>query len=135
MDDSTLIWNRATEPDFSPTRPGDEALAAVIGFHGLVMNGGISHSLEVDRQGTQRAAAGFRTLGASKIAEVVDEACSVAVSAEEAGSDTLDLSDEDAERLESLEAKDDELVPLDAALVDLFEAYRAKHPDHFAPVA
>lgn len=99
------------------------------------MNGGMSHSLEVDLLAARRAAAGFRTLGGMNVAEVVDEACSVVVpTAEEAGWDGLDLSDEDAERLESLETKYDELVPLDSTLVDLFDNYRAEHPDHFAPV-
>jgi len=42
------IWNRARDTSFEPVRAGDCALAAGIGFDGLIMSGGLSHSLEVE---------------------------------------------------------------------------------------
>jgi len=93
------------------------------------MNAAFHTALEVDLEAARRAAAGFRTLDGMKIADVVEQACSVVVpAATRAGWSTFDLSDEDAERLESLEIKYDELVPLDSALIELFENYRAGTP-------
>ena len=49
MDQSTqsdLIWNRACSGMITEFRPGDRALAGLLGAHGLIMNGGVLHAVE-----------------------------------------------------------------------------------------
>jgi hypothetical protein len=69
------------------------------------MNGGLENALEVDYQGARRATAGFRTLGAEAIADVVERARARSV---------IGFAE-----LEGLEEHYDELAPTDATLDEL----------------
>ena len=132
MDDADNIWNRACDVDFEPSRNGDRALAAVIGFHSLAMNGGLGHSLEVDYEQAGRAADGFRLFGDAELGQLVDDACEVVERLADGGAfDTVDLTDEEAASLEGLEERYGELVPSDSRLEEIFRAYLRAEPDQF----
>jgi hypothetical protein len=126
------IWNRACDTSFEPVRAGDSALAAVIGFHGLVMSGGLCHGLEVDLAQADRAAAGFRFLGAGDLGQLIDDACNVGATF--AHDPDADLTDEQEARLAELERRYNELLPSDSRLVEIFSTYLAGHTDQFEPL-
>lgn len=124
MDAAGEIWNRAADPDFQPSLPGDIALAT------LAMNGGLVHSLEVDLGQGKRAAEGFRWLGATDLGLLVDEACEVAARRpEDSDFDIADLGEPDEERLRRIE-------PVYGQPEDrIWEAFRARlaeYPGQFA---
>jgi hypothetical protein len=103
--------------------------------HSLLMNGGLSHSLEVNYAQAGRAAEGFRFLGAEELRQLVDQACSTgAPFAQEHDRNEDDLTDEQEDRLLELERRYSELVPSDSRLVELFRAYLAEHPEQFTPI-
>ena len=71
-----LVWNRAALEDGGPTpAEGDLALAALLRAHGVVMNGGVDHALEVLSAAELRAAlAGYRYFGFEQIALLLEDA-------------------------------------------------------------
>lgn len=70
------IWNRAAlENGGSAPREGDRALAALLRFHGLVMNGGVHHATEALSEDERRAAAArFRFFQLHEIADLLEHA-------------------------------------------------------------
>lgn len=64
------IWNRAAgEAGGESPGPGDRALASLLLVHGLVMNGGVHHALEiVDADELAAAADGFAYFGLFELA-------------------------------------------------------------------
>jgi len=135
-DDADQIWNRSLDLDFEPTLEGDGALKAVLGFHSLAMNGGLGNSLEVDYAQARQAADGFRSFGAIELGLLVDEACDVVDRLARSGEfDIVDLTDEEAARLEALEERYGELVPSDTRLEEIFHGYLDRHPEKFEPTS
>lgn len=74
--DEIAVWNRAAMlSGGSSPREGDIALSALLRVHGLVMNGGVFHALEVVAEDELRAScAGFRYFGFGLVAEVLEAA-------------------------------------------------------------
>src|SRR3546814_2272427 len=68
------IWNRAAlEVGGTNPREGDKALASLLLLHGMAMNGGIDHAVEVLTPLEFSAAlAGFRYFGLVRIAELLE---------------------------------------------------------------
>ena len=124
------VWNRAAMGRVgSAPREGDRALADLLKFHSIAMNGGWLHAhqfLSVDA--VDAAVQGYRYFGLHDAAAVVES-----FAAEAAGID-LENDDEAAERLE-VEAQDryDQAVPRDSTLGVAFAAVYRQTPDAFAP--
>jgi hypothetical protein len=112
---ATIVWNRACDHDFQPTRTGDRLLKAVIQFDGLAQNGGVGHAIEVaESPDVEDALLGFRQLGLADAAHVVEAA--------------LALDDEEAQEAMSSEYWNS-VDGLNAA----FERYYANHSEEFGP--
>jgi hypothetical protein len=136
LDRADKIWNRACDPEWQPTRPGDRSLHDVLRFHGLIRNGGLGYALDCDFEAAARAADGFRFLGAVELAEVIDAAHYVAsrVANEAQDVDILDFTDHEVAQIEALGEKYDASLPTDDALDEVFRTYLAKHPEDFQPI-
>lgn len=130
MDSADEVWNRAATSGGGPEpRPGDAALASVLGVHNLAMSGGLLDAVERSTPADLDAAeVGFRWLRVEAAGEVL------AMARREIEAGALD----DDDRAEALEGRaDDEyglVVPTDQALVDAFRVRYAEEPDAFAPV-
>jgi hypothetical protein len=114
------IWNRAVLNGGGPApRPGDVALAALMRFHGLAVNGGVEHAFEVLSTAELDAAiAGFKHFHLAEVASVLT---------------ALRASLEDAE-LDTLQERYGTMVPNDAVITAAFQARLAECPDDFAPI-
>ena len=119
-----LVWNRACFSDEGSFRPGDQALAALLAFHGPAMNGGVLHAAECLTEAQVRAAAdGYVYFGFSLVASLVREARSVI-------DDGRDLSEHERQFNERYWGA----IPNDGTLVRAFEADFVARPEHYAPV-
>jgi hypothetical protein len=107
-------------------------VGSVIGFHGLVMNGGLAHSLEVDYAQASRAAAAFLFLGSKDLGRLIDDACNVG--APLADDPDADLTADQEARLDELERRYNELIPSDSRLAEIFRTYLNGHADQFEPL-
>ena len=116
LSDQSRVWNRAAlDAGGEAPLQGDAALAALLALHGMIMNGGIDHALEVlDVAEFADGIAAFRYFG-------LDEAACVLEAATQA-----DIG------LELLNSKYGALIPDDGALVTAFEKKYAASPDVFA---
>jgi hypothetical protein len=76
MNKATTIWNRALTDYRGPSpAAGDDALAAMLHAHGLVMNGGVLHAVEVMSEAQLAAAkSGYRFLGLDPVADLLARA-------------------------------------------------------------
>jgi hypothetical protein len=132
MDDLWRIWNRACmeSPRGSLTQPGDRALADMMLFHGLAMNGGVLHALEVLSVDERRAALrGFRYFGLEATAVAIEEVADRWVSTDHWLST---LSDDEARDLE-VEAND-RYGDTDSVLEQAFRSRYNDEPEAFAPL-
>lgn len=112
-----LIWNRAALESGGPApRAGDAALAAALAVHGLVMNGGVHHAIQVlagsELQGAIKA---FRFLSLGTVASLFEVAEGV---------------DEDLANQRYWDA-----IPNDDELQNRFRAAYRYSPEAFAPIA
>ncbi len=122
MSDIDKIWNRAASGDGG--EQGDEALAALLLFHGTVMNGGLVNALEVlDEEQIASGVEGYRFFG-------FDDAAALIVETQ------VELEDDaDPEELE--ESKDGEFFDLiddDETVYEALERKLADDPAAFAPI-
>lgn len=119
VSDSDNIWNRAAFEGGGPTPlEGDVALAALLAVHGMVMNGGTDHAIEVlDAFEFAAGVAGFRYFG-------LLEAASMLEAAQMPQADHLDLN-----------ARYGALIPNDSTLVEAFKAKLLVSPAVFAPLS
>lgn len=122
MSDIDKIWNRAASGDGG--EQGDEALAALLLFHGTVMNGGLVNALEVlDEEQIASAVEGYRFFGFDDAAALIIET-------------QVELEDDaDPEELE--ESKDGEFFDLiddDETVYEALERKLADDPAAFAPI-
>jgi hypothetical protein len=98
LNDETAVWNRAAMESGGPSpREGDRALADLLLVHGLVMNGGVFHAVEVVSKEELRAACvGLRYFGFDAAAELLQTASNE------------EWTDESEERFNNAYAVDDE---------------------------
>ena len=114
------VWNRATERK-RQGRPGDAALSALIWAHGLVMNGGVLHCIELlSDEELLSAIAGYRYFGV--------EVDPVFQRAKAAGPEEID-------ELESRLDEQYERIADDGRLMAAFQAHYAEHPEAYEPIA
>jgi hypothetical protein len=113
------IWNRAAmESGGSKAREGDRALADLLLAHGMVMNGGVGHALEVLSSDKLAAAArGYRFFGLDVVASLLEHSAN-------ATEDEVDQAD----------ARYGALIPGDQTIIDRFEALYSVSPQAFAPI-
>ena len=113
------VWNRACgQGECNCPRVGDSALAALITFHSVAMNGGVLHALESCSEAQiTTAASGYRFFGFAEAADMVETSLAELRGIQSRGSDLT--------QLENLESALDERyathVPDDHALVVAFE--------------
>lgn len=131
LTEADLIWNRACEGGGLGPRRGDRALRAMIGAHGLVMNGGVLHATEcLSPSELSDAQAGYRFFGLDAVADFLARARLLSDVDVES-----DWTDEDLETQESsLDAEYYDLIPDDSFLVERFEEHWRSHPSDFAPL-
>ena len=125
MTEADYIWNRAALDEGSSLPcVGDRALSLLLKAHGLVMNGGIFHAVELlSAQKFAGAKDGYRFFGFPQVADLLDRA--------------LRIFNEgrDLESYESVLGREYELnIPNDSALVARFESQFHSHPEDFAPL-
>ena len=120
------VWNRAAMDDGGEEpRAGDRALADLLYAHGMVMNGGVHHALEVLTPDELKAAiAGFRYFSLGAVADLLEEG----LTDETFGGDSGDAEGRANRRYWAL-------IPDDEAIVVRFEAVYASSPAEFAPLA
>jgi hypothetical protein len=118
---------------YEPDLRGDCALKDVLAFHSLAMNGGLSHSLEVDFVQASRAADSFRLFGLIDAAGLIDRGCALVAPLAESGQgvDLLDLPESSLRELEELEVAYEGEID-DAGIERCFTRYLAEHPNEFA---
>lgn len=111
------VWNRAAlESGGAEPREGDRALAALLLAHGLVMNGGVHHAVEVLSEDEIRAAiSGFGFFSLAAVGRLFEEA------------KTLDE--------EAANQRYWALIPDDEAIDRRFRVVFLSSPDAFAPPA
>ena len=79
MTEAQQVWNRACLDAATSNLLGDVALAALIRFHGIVMNGGVLHAMEVLSPAEIAAAeAGFRFFDFAELPDLIQESLNVA---------------------------------------------------------
>ena|SRR5688572_7890659 len=119
------VWNRAAmQEDVSSLGRGDRALASLLLFHGLVMNGGLHHALEsVKPEELLAAVDGYAFFGFDDVAALLRAADSDPV----LGTVTDDME-------VAANARYAKTVPDDSHLVARFEKVYAELSDQFAPV-
>lgn len=113
------VWNRAAmESGGSKACEGDRALSALLLAHGMVMNGGVGHALEVLSLDELAAAArGYRFFGLNDVATLLEH--------------SINANDEELERADARYAA---LIPTDQTLADRFEALYRATPHAFASI-
>ena len=114
------VWNRAALEGGGPApREGDKALNALLLFHGMGMNGGLAHAIEVLNEVEFRAAVeGYRFFRLDELADFLKS-----------------ISDLPEEDLEERDGEYYEFVPDDSFLDEKFQAYFRKDPESFAPLS
>ncbi len=69
-----FIWDRACSDGLNYLLPGDRALAAILVFHGAVMNGGVLHAFDCISQSEAAAAElGYRYFGLDDVADLIKD--------------------------------------------------------------
>ena len=116
---STEIWNRAALEMGGPKpEVGDSALSALLLLHGMAMNGGISHAVEVlSAAEFDSALDGYRFFGLHDVVELLVGAAFA--------------DDGGFEKLDEMYGR---FIPSDSTLSDAFEAKFAASPLSFAPL-
>ncbi|MGD0959893.1 MAG: hypothetical protein ABSB19_08805 [Methylomonas sp.] len=111
------IWNRAAlDAGGDDPREGDSALAALLLLHGMAMNGGVDHAIDVlSSEEYAMALAGYRYYGLERVADVLERA--------------RDATDAE---LDLLDTEYSELVPQDETLVQAFRVKLMASPEAFA---
>jgi hypothetical protein len=115
-----LVWNRAALDSGGPTPgEGDRALAALLLAHGLIVNGGVEHALEVLSVEEVRAAiAGFDFFGLAEVSRLLAAA--------------LDQGLGDAP--EEADSRYGHLVQNDDVIVERFQTVFRSSPEKFSPL-
>ncbi len=125
MTPADLVWNRAAMEDGGESPAlGDVALASLLYAHGLVMNGGVLHAVELlTSDELSDARDGYRFFGLSEVASLL------------ANAKTLFDADDGLDKHESrLDREYWKSVPDDSSLVKRFEVRFTSSPSDFSPV-
>lgn len=124
LSEADLIWNRACGEDPLRSLPGDCALADLLRAHGLTMNGGVLHAVEIlTPVELASAVAGYRFYNLDAVASILNRAQTLL----QVGRD-LGLHEQELDRRYA------ELVPSDSLLQDRFKAHLAARLSDFAPL-
>jgi hypothetical protein len=120
------IWNRAAVDSGGPeARKGDRALAGMLRAHGLVMNGGVWHAVELlPRDELDSAVMGYAFYGMSKVGALLERTRQLTEREQDEPLDTDGAATLDGEYWS--------LVPGDETLVDAFERHYRARPDLYA---
>ena len=112
------VWNRAAVDGGGATPgAGDRALSSLLFVHGLVMNGGVEHAVEVLTPNEVAAAVlGFRYFEFVDVAELLQSVASGKLSAED------------------LDQRYWDLIPNDEAIAQKFKTRFRLSPHAFAPL-
>ncbi|MGE4190146.1 MAG: hypothetical protein AB7G12_09615 [Thermoanaerobaculia bacterium] len=112
------VWNRAAmESGGANPLPGDQALAALLAVHGMVMNGGVGHVFDtLEAEERLAGVAGFRFFAFDAVALLLERA--------------EGLGEEERRGLDSEYAA---LIPSDGALDVAFKRLFSHSPNLFAP--
>jgi hypothetical protein len=119
---SIRVWNRACQGGGASPLPGDSALAGLLAFHSLAMNGGVLHACEcLEATRLEAAEAGFRYFGFDSVADFILRAQRILE------------SDDDLETNEArLDREYASFVPDDTYLASRFETHFREHACDFA---
>lgn len=119
LTEADQIWNRAAlESGGSRPSDGDRSLAALLLAHGMVMNGGVGHAIEVlSAAEIAEAAAGFRYFSFNEVGQLLEDAV-------RKGVDDSDVVDQ----------RYAQFIPDDGAIVDRFRAILLSSPSAFSPL-
>ncbi len=119
------VWNRAAlESGGLTPHSGDTALAALLRAHGIAMNGGVHHVIDVLTAVELAAAAdGFSYFGLQDVAAFLNGAATDPV-----------LSQWTDETEHVANERYAELVPSDSFLTERFERVFYERPNEFAPI-
>jgi chloramphenicol 3-O-phosphotransferase len=120
---ASMVWNRAAL-DNGGSRPGkgDRALAALLTLHGLVMNGGLHHALEVlSPEQVDIAAEGLIYFHLDAVARLIGK-----VRSESSLRERNDTSEAEANGLYAA------LIPDDNVIAREFERRYAESPEEFS---
>lgn len=129
LPDRDLVWNRAAM-DAGGQSPleGDLALAGLLLFHNLAMNGGVLHAIEcLGADELEQAVGGFRFFALDEPASFLSEV-SARWQASDHGPEVADQMEGEFDQLYGALVPDDETVF--AAFSERFEA----NPSAFAPL-
>ena len=120
-----LVWNRAAMEDGGEApASGDVALASLLYAHGMVMNGGVLHAVELlSAEEFSDAQEGFRFFGLVEVANLFSQAKILF--------DAGEYLDEHESLLDNEYLKH---VPDDSSLGTRFEAHFTSSPSDFSPV-
>ena len=124
LTEADQVWNRAAlQEDRSSFRAGDRALSDMLRAHGLAMNGGVYHAVEVlSPDEFEAALAGYRYFDIEALASLLERARS---------QDDDQVTDSD----EAIADADySRVIPDDDSLAACFEVIFASRRSEFAPV-
>jgi hypothetical protein len=124
MTDANMIWNRACGEDPLRAFPGDRALADLLYAHGLAMNGGVLHAVELmSAEELSHAGAGYQYFGFGEASSLLSRAQAIFEAGDDLESHEQGLNGEYAQ-----------IVPSDSSLVERFEKRLKASPSDFAPL-
>jgi hypothetical protein len=118
------IWNRSLNDEIPKAAPGDRALCSMLWAHGLVMNGGVLHAVELlSNNELADAIAGYKFFFIDAIEDLFMRAKSLF--------DTeVDIGEYEGE----LDLEYVSIIPNDSWLVARFENYYNTKPQDFEPI-
>ena len=118
------IWNRACKGGGESPHAGDKALAALLLFHGLAMNGGVLHAVEcLSVKQLREAMNGYKYFGFKPVADLI-------CSAQNAIEKGLDLDVLESTMNDQYWSQ----VPNDEILVNSFENHQKQNPSEYSPI-
>jgi hypothetical protein len=124
MTEADRVWNRACHLDLLAFGIGDRALWAMLNAHGLSMNGGVLHAVELlSAEKLAAAIAGYQFYGFPSVAELMQRARK----AFEAGRNLEEFE-------VALDHEYAEYIRDDEALGERFESRFREHPEDFEPL-
>ena len=126
MSEADRIWNRAAmEGGGCNPSSGDRALAALLNAHGLVMNGGVLHAVELLHPTELSAAeSGYREFSLDAVVKLLEKAR------------TAFEANEHLDSWESqLDSEYTKLIPDDSFLFSRFEEWFHLNPGDFSPLS
>jgi hypothetical protein len=117
-----MIWNRACGENPIRSLPGDRALTDLLRAHGLAMNGGVLHAVELlSASELCNAESGYRLYGLDSAASLLSRARAILDA-----NDNLDLHERE------LDHQYLDMIPDDSMLVARFQKHLELFPSDYA---